>query len=136
MSDGHRPDHPHASLMPSWLPRLNRRVVNPVQRLWAPYLPPLAMVGHRGRRSGRHHENPVLAFRGGDTVAIPLVYGSETEWVRNVRAAGGGELRRGGRRFRLSNPRIATDPQTAGLPPVARRAIGKVPFLLADLDGD
>jgi deazaflavin-dependent oxidoreductase (nitroreductase family) len=120
--------------MPSWMPRCNRLVINPVQRLWAPYVPPFAMVCHRGRTSGKDHANPVLAFRSGSTVAIPLVYGSDTQWLRNLRAAGGGEIRRGGQTHRISNLRVVTDPETEGLPPIARAAIRKTPFLLADLD--
>jgi deazaflavin-dependent oxidoreductase (nitroreductase family) len=133
MTDEQSTGTAHDSLMPSWMPRVNKLVVNPVQRLWAPYLPPFAMVHHRGRRSGKAYDTPVLAFRSGSTIAIPLAYGSETQWLRNLRAAGGGELRRAGRRQRIGNLRIVTDPRAPDLPPVARAAVGRMPFLLADL---
>ncbi len=34
------------------LARFNRCVTKPVQRLWAPYLPYMAVLEHEGRKSG------------------------------------------------------------------------------------
>lgn len=39
------------------------RYLNPLLRPIAGYLPPLALLHHRGRRSGRSYETPVQAFR-------------------------------------------------------------------------
>ena len=67
-------------------------VVNPIT-LWLGG-PTLTV---RGRRTGRHIRTPVptLEFEG----ARYLVSGGgETHWVRNLRAAGGGELRHGRKR--------------------------------------
>jgi len=38
---------------PQGLARFNRHVTNPVQRLWAGWLPPFGIVEHVGRRSGK-----------------------------------------------------------------------------------
>jgi hypothetical protein len=38
--------------------------------------------------------------------AVAMLYGPSTQWVKNLLAAGGGELRRGGKRYRLSDPRV------------------------------
>jgi deazaflavin-dependent oxidoreductase (nitroreductase family) len=120
--------------MPSWLPAVNRAVVNPLQRHWAPYLPPLALIVHRGRRSGKEHTSPVLAFRSDGTLAVPLPYGSNTHWVRNLMAAGEGEVRRAGKRHRIASPRIVDDPQPAErLHPAMRAAARKMPIFVADL---
>lgn len=45
----------------------------------------------RGRKSGEWHSHPVnlLAYEGNRYVVAPR---GQTQWVRNIRAAGGGEL--------------------------------------------
>jgi len=97
---------PRKPLMPSWMPAFSRRVVNPVQRLWAPWLPPWALIVHRGRRSGTEYRTPVLARRSGSTLSIALYYGRDAQWVRNLEAAGGGTVIRRGQRMRLANVRV------------------------------
>jgi len=51
----------------------------------------------RGRKSGAWRTNPVnpLTFDGARYLVAPR---GETEWVRNIRVAGGGELRLGSKR--------------------------------------
>ena len=66
---------------------------------------PLAELEHVGRRSGRRYRTPLLAFRDGDTVTIALTYGSDVDWLANVRAAGGGRLRLGSTTIELGPPR-------------------------------
>jgi deazaflavin-dependent oxidoreductase (nitroreductase family) len=121
------------SVMPSWMPAANRRVFNPVVRLGASWLPPLALVVHRGRRSGREYRTPVLAFRSGSTLAVVLFYGADVQWVRNVVAGGGGELIRGKRRSRFEDVRVVRD-GSAPLPPGARSLGRRLPVLVARLD--
>jgi hypothetical protein len=48
-----------------------------------------ATLGHTGRRSGRTYTTPVGAHFTGDTAIIPLTFGNTSDWVRNVRSAGG-----------------------------------------------
>lgn len=119
-------------VMPRWMPAFNRRFVNPVQRIWAPWLPPFALVEHTGRRSGRGYCTPVLAFRSRATLAIPLFYG-RTDWVRNVLAAGGADLRRAGRQTRVINPRIVGERDRARIPRTLRRITKKIDVLLVDI---
>ena len=83
--------------------RFNRRFNNPVQGVYAWLLPPWAVILHRGRRSGRSYRTPLLAFRRGRTLIIALLYGEESDWLRNLRA-GGGEVIRGGRTFPVLGP--------------------------------
>lgn len=85
-------------VMPRWLPAINRRIVNPVQRLWAPYLWPYALIEHRGRVTGTAYRTPVLAFRRGDALVILLGYGDRTDWLRNLQAGGASVVRLGRRR--------------------------------------
>jgi deazaflavin-dependent oxidoreductase (nitroreductase family) len=50
-------------------------------------------IRHVGRRSGRTYTTPVSARRSGDRVLIALTFGNQSDWARNVRAAGGGSIR-------------------------------------------
>lgn len=84
--------------MPRWLPAINRRIVNPIQRLWAPYLWPHALIEHRGRVSGTAYRTPVLAFRRGSSLVVFLGYGDRTDWLLNVQAGGASVVRMGRRR--------------------------------------
>ncbi|PSL01120.1 deazaflavin-dependent oxidoreductase (nitroreductase family) [Haloactinopolyspora alba] len=105
--------------LPRWLARSNRHVANPVMGLWAPYLPPWAVVTHRGRRTGRTYRTVVLAYRRGDTLVIALTYG-ETDWSRNVAAAGHAEVTRRGRTQTITRPRVVTSSRRGDLPPGTR----------------
>jgi deazaflavin-dependent oxidoreductase (nitroreductase family) len=46
-----------------------------------------AVLTHIGRRSGRTYQTPLGAHTFGDGVILPLAYGSQTDWYRNVMAA-------------------------------------------------
>jgi deazaflavin-dependent oxidoreductase (nitroreductase family) len=98
----------------------SRRIANPLLRHLAPHLPWFALVRYRGRVSGRTYELPLNVFRdAGDWVVI-LTYGSEAEWVKNVLAQGGAEMRTRGRTVRLADPRVVQDEALAFLPGPAR----------------
>lgn len=86
--------------------RFNKYVTNPLQRLWAPWLPYMAVIEHTGRKSGKPYRTPVMAFVDTKSVRVVLNYGEHSDWVRNVRAAGSARLVHRGRRYRLSDPRI------------------------------
>ena len=85
--------------------RFNKRVTNRIQGLYAWVIPPWAVVLHRGRRSGRRYRTPLFAFRRGGTLAIALLYGEESDWLRNVRTGGGHVVRRG-RTFVVGPPEV------------------------------
>lgn len=92
--------------LPRALARFNRAVTNPVQGAYAWLLPPWAVIVHRGRRSGRLYRTPVVAVRRGDQLSVRLFYGEGSDWVRNLLAAGGGSVVRGGRTYGLSDVRV------------------------------
>ena len=104
---------------PRALARFNRVVTNPIQSKYAGTLPPYAIVLHNGRRSGRAYRTPVLASKRGGRIEIPILYGEQSDWVRNLLAAGDGELIRRRRRYRLRDPRIV---RGRGLKPLGRAA--------------
>jgi deazaflavin-dependent oxidoreductase (nitroreductase family) len=96
--------------------RFNRLIGNRIAGRVLPLLPGFGAVCHRGRRSGRAYRTPVKVFRDADTYLMSLPYGRESDWVRNVIAAGGCELETAGRRVRLTEPRVFVDRQLAIVP--------------------
>lgn len=96
------------NVMPRWLPRINRRIVNPIQRLWAPYLPLYALIEHRGRKSGAAYRTPVLALPRRGALVVFLPYGDRTDWLRNVQA-GGASVVRLGRRSAIASVAVESD---------------------------
>lgn len=99
--------------LPQWLARFNRYVTNPVQRLWAGYVPAMGILEHVGRRSGTHYRTPLIVFSTDEGVAILLTYGPNRDWLKNIAAAGGGRLKRYGRTFSVGNPRVVTKAEAA-----------------------
>jgi deazaflavin-dependent oxidoreductase (nitroreductase family) len=102
------------------LRRFTARFVNPVTRLVAPWLPGFAVVIHVGRRSHRAYRTPMNVFRRGDQYYFALTYGSDVDWLKNVRAAGGCEIETGGRTVRLVEPELIEDRELRFLPFPAR----------------
>jgi len=104
------------------LARFNRRLFNPVIRTFAGRRGSLlAVVGHRGRRSGRSYRTPVLAFGSDDGYVVALFYGADSDWVSNVLAAGSCTLERGGRRVQLADPRMLDASDGMALVPTPMR---------------
>lgn len=68
--------------------RFNKRATNPIQQLWAPHLRYMAVIEHKGRKSGTDYQTPVMAFVEADKLSVALNCGTESDWVRNVQAAG------------------------------------------------
>jgi deazaflavin-dependent oxidoreductase (nitroreductase family) len=116
---------------PRFLRRVNRVLTNPVLGSIAWLVPPLAVVHHRGRKSGRAYRTPVVAFRGAAGFVVPMTYGRDVDWARNLVAARGCELERSGARIRLVNPRVVDFAGTQDRLPAALRPV----FRAADLPG-
>ena len=90
--------------------RFNTHVTNRITRHIAGWLPGFAIVTHVGRRSGRIYRTPVNVFRHCDRYVFALTYGPDTDWVRNVLAAGGCEIRTRRTTVRLHDPERFNDP--------------------------
>jgi hypothetical protein len=71
------------------LAAFNRAVTNRVTSRFAARLPGFGIVTHIGRKSAKVYRTPVNVFRATDRFLIALTYSSQSEWVRNVLAAGG-----------------------------------------------
>ena len=109
--------------IPRTVGRWNKAGLNRVTRHIAPWIPGLGVVIHRGRRSGRRYQTPVNVFPADDGYIFALTYGPDTDWVRNVLAAGGCELRTRGRTVRLVSPRLYRDEDRRGIRPFERQVL-------------
>jgi deazaflavin-dependent oxidoreductase (nitroreductase family) len=109
--------------IPRAVARFNSHVTNRVSRQIAGHLPGFAVVTHVGRRSGRTYDTPVNMFRDGERYVFALTYGADSQWVKNVMAAGGCEVRTHSRTVRLCEPRIFADPDHRLVPGPVRVAL-------------
>lgn len=115
--------------LPQWLARANRRITNPIQRTWAGWAPSYGILEHVGRRSGKHYRTPLTVFNTTEGVAIMLTYGPDRDWLKNLTAAGSATMRRHGKTFTVSEPRVVSKTQAAtqvvgGM----RRVFPRLPF--------
>ena len=86
------------------------------------WFPLWAIVHHRGRKSGAEYSTPVAVVptRSKDVILIGLPWGPNTQWARNVVAAGGATLTWKGREHRTTEPRLIDGTEAA--------ALSKAPF--------
>ncbi len=87
--------------------QFNKHVLNPFA-LWVVGRRPMyyGVIHHVGRRSGHAYSTPVVAKLSTDGVIIPLPYGADTDWCRNVLAAGRGTLTLAGTDYSVEMPAI------------------------------
>jgi len=90
---------------PRVLSRFTRRRVNATTLRFAGHLA-FADLEHIGRKTGTVRHTPVRAFRSGDTVVIGINFGRESDWLKNIQAAGRCRMRLGGEQLELGAPRI------------------------------
>lgn len=109
--------------MPRAVARFNKRVTNPIQSRWAGTLPLYGIIHHVGRKSGAEYRVPVSIWSAPGKVAVALIYGRNSDWVRNVEAAGSASIQHRGRMHTLTNPTVieSTDLGTLGFGPIVRR---------------
>jgi deazaflavin-dependent oxidoreductase (nitroreductase family) len=69
---------------------------------------PTAVVRHVGRVTGRHHQTPVVAAAVDDGFVVALPYGPDTNWLKNVRAAGTATILVDGQAREVDNPEIVS----------------------------
>lgn len=111
--------------IPAGMRQVNKVALNKVTRRLAPWLPGLGVVVHRGRTSGRRYQTPVNVFpRPDDRYVLALTYGPDTDWVKNVIAAGGCELLTRGTHIELTAPRLFHDETRREIRMVERTILG------------
>lgn len=106
---------------PRWLAHLNKRITNRILGLLVARVPPFVGVEHVGRRSGRRYETVVWAFRAPHGWVVALTYGSRSDWVRNVLAAGRARVRHVGGTDESTSPRLVRGAEAAALLPPSLR---------------
>jgi deazaflavin-dependent oxidoreductase (nitroreductase family) len=101
------------------------RILNPLMRKVAGrrHVRMAAEVRHVGRRSGRAYVTSAGARVHGDVAMIPLTFGNQSDWAKNVRAAGGCSLRVNGQEYTAVAPEFV-DRGDAG--PLLKSAFGPV----------
>jgi deazaflavin-dependent oxidoreductase (nitroreductase family) len=114
------------------LAAFHRAFTNPVTKRFAARVPGFGIITHVGRRSGKVYGTPVNVFRTSEGFLIALTYGRESDWVKNVIAAGGCQLETRGVRYHLSTPTVVHDPSRRRFPLLVRtilRSIGANDFM-------
>jgi len=101
------------------------RILNPLMRRFAGrrHVRMAAEVRHVGRTSGRAYVTPAGARVRGDVAVIPLTFGNQSDWAKNVRAAGGCSLKVNGKQYTAVAPEFV-DRHDAG--PLLKSAFGPV----------
>jgi deazaflavin-dependent oxidoreductase (nitroreductase family) len=85
----------------------NKYVTNPVMRRFAGGENSYAgVIDHVGRKSGKQYSTPIGAERIADGFLIPLGYGAQVDWLRNVLAAGRATVTSKGETREVRNPRV------------------------------
>ena len=87
------------------------------------WLPVWAVVRHIGRRSGRSYDTPVAVIPGDGVFYIGLPWGRDTDWVRNLRAAGGGTVVWKGREYAVSDPTFVDKAEVLTVAGTPRRQV-------------
>jgi deazaflavin-dependent oxidoreductase (nitroreductase family) len=132
-------DHPNNApgvpmIYPPTFERLQIKYMNPMVKRIARFMPGVAKIQHRGRKSGKTYETVVTPFRKGNTLAIALGHG-KTDWVKNVIAAEEADVLFGSRTVHIVNPRIlpAGSGGAEDLPFMARTQAKKMAIFVADI---
>src|SRR6202047_1608173 len=115
-----------------WVAAFNLAVTNRITSRFAARLPGFGILTHVGRKSGRVYRTPVNVFRAPEGFLIALTYGRDSEWVKNVLAAGGCQLETRRLVYQLSAPTIVHDPSRRRFPLFMRmvlRLIGAKDFM-------
>ena len=99
-----------------WLAKFNIVLTNRITGLFAGWLPGFGILTHVGRKSGKVYRTPINVFRASNGFIIALTYSSQSEWAKNVLAAGRCELKTRGKKYQLSAPNVVRDPTRRRFP--------------------
>jgi deazaflavin-dependent oxidoreductase (nitroreductase family) len=86
---------------------INKRYINPLMlKLAGRRSFPQAIIHHMGRKSGQSYTTPVAAVPIEHGFAIPLAYGTNVDWCRNILASGNCTLQWHDATYKLVEPEI------------------------------
>jgi deazaflavin-dependent oxidoreductase (nitroreductase family) len=133
-----REDHPNNApgvpmVFPVAVENFQVKYFNPMIKPLARFIPGMATIKHRGRKSGKPYETIVTAYRKDKVLAIALGHG-KTDWVKNVLAAGEADVQFGRKTVHVTNARIVPAGSGAeGLPFMARLQAKNMGVFVADI---
>jgi deazaflavin-dependent oxidoreductase (nitroreductase family) len=133
-----REDHPNNApgvpmVFPVAVENFQVKYFNPMIKPLARFIPGMATIKHRGRKSGKPYETIVTAYQKDKVLAIALGHG-KTDWVKNVLAAGEADVQFGRKTVHVTNPRIVPAGSGAeGLPFMARLQAKNMGVFVADI---
>lgn len=104
--------------MPLWWGQINKRIFNRLE-LKRGKRP---AIMHVGRSSGKTYHTPLDAHPIENGYMFILVYGSGSDWVKNILASGSATLRIEGEEIDLTSPRVVGADLAWGLLPKATKA--------------
>lgn len=87
-----------------WMAQINKRIFNPREVRRGKY----PVVTHIGRSSGKSYQTPLDAYPTKDGYVLVARYGPESDWVRNILAAGTASLHVDGDEHALGSPRLVS----------------------------
>jgi deazaflavin-dependent oxidoreductase (nitroreductase family) len=114
----------NAAIAPTRPSVIVRLVMSPLSKILNPavdkvagrrFFATVAAIHHTGRRSGKSYVTSVGARVAGDVAIIPLTFGNQSDWVRNVRAAGNCGIRVSGKDHQAVRPQILNWADTKSL---------------------
>ncbi|BAX92924.1 nitroreductase/quinone reductase family protein [Mycobacterium shigaense] len=82
---------------------------------------PFALLTHVGRRSARTYHTALGAQAYGDGFLLPLGYGSQTDWYRNVMGTGTCALAWKGQTYQLERPELLSGSEALQAWPLRQR---------------
>ncbi len=103
--------------------QFNKRTLNPaVLKIAGSTRSSYGVIHHVGHRSGRLYSTPIVAEPTADGFVIPLPYGVDVDWLRNVQAAGLCTITLNGNEYKVHKPElIDASTAMAMVPPLVQR---------------
>jgi deazaflavin-dependent oxidoreductase (nitroreductase family) len=81
-----------------------------------------SVIRHQGRRTGNTYETPVWAVPTEDGFVIAIVYGSRSDWLKNVMASGAAAIVHKGETYPVNQPEVVPmETATAYFPATLQR---------------
>jgi deazaflavin-dependent oxidoreductase (nitroreductase family) len=108
--------------MPLWWGQINKRVFNKMALKRGDW----PVLTHVGRSSGKVYRTPLEVHPVDDGYMFILMYGSGSDWVKNVLAAGTASLEIDGEEIKLVSPRLVPEDVAWQRLPVDTKAPPKV----------
>ena len=97
----------------------NKYILNPVILRFSGRSGFSAIVHHVGRRSGKPYATPVIAHHFDRDVVIPLPYGTDIDWLRNLLDTGEGVVDVDGRNLNVDEPAVVDMDEVVELLPAS-----------------